>query len=104
MKPIKQKPIRHSQEPWSVGTNEVLTIYAYPDRVSQDIVAGLESGNDYDLANAERIVDCVNAFEGIEEASNTMTLVRVTLANARDGAHPDLKNVVKRLCALLAVK
>lgn len=104
MKSIKQKPIRHSQEPWSVGTNEVLTIYAYPDRVSQDVVAGLESGNDYDLANAERIVDCVNACEGIDEADTKMTLARVILANARDEAHPDLKHVVSRLCELLAVK
>lgn len=92
----------HSPTPWSVGTNEVLCIYARPDRVSQGVVIDFDS---YDsIKDAKRIVECVNACEGIEEPDSTLTLVRETLASCRDGLRPDLALEVRRLCALLGVK
>lgn len=79
---------KHTPEPWSVDPKASLNVRAMNNEGILRVTAncGGYSSNvvdplDENLANAQRIVECVNALSGIEDVEGFMKIVKEALEN-----------------------
>ena len=88
---------KHTPEPWIVNDTSVgITIFSGKQNLYLMYMSATRADRD-NSANANRVVECVNAMEGIENPTELMESVRKLIEEVHNGSRSEAWDIARDL-------